>query len=157
MRNAKTFQIRKNLTATVSELTVAQCLELFWLIGDFAYPSQFETFLQAHADDLLHKAQELVTLSKDYPFKKLSTDEQQALIGHFADVNKAFFSTEEGAQGAGNAGFGTGDPTGFELYEDMAALVNALVRLGHGAAMSYPVSLMHEIVAELERQGEDDG
>lgn len=145
MQNAKTFHLNKKLKATVHELTVAQALEIFWLIGDYAYPSEFETFLQAHAADALSKARELVTLTPDVSFNKLKPDEQQALIGHFVSVNAAFFGSSETSAYYDE----TDDLTGFAHYENLVEVVNALIRLRHADVLNYPISFMNEVVAQI--------
>jgi hypothetical protein len=154
MRNTKTFQIRKKLNALVYELTVAQALEVFWLIGDFTYPGEFENFLQAHKADALTKAQELINFSPDFSLAKLTHDEQQALIGHFLDVNKAFFTGSNETPVSDNYGFEPLDLTGFEHFQNLSAVVNRLVRLKHVDVLNYPFSLLNAVIEELQKESE---
>jgi len=149
VRNAKTFQIRKNLAVTVAELTVVQVLEIFWLMGDFFYPTEFEAFLQAHRVDALAKARELVSFTPDFDLEKLTSEEQQALMTHFVEVNQAFFNGSGETQTHNAHGIEQPDLSGFEHYQALSAMVNALVRLKHTEVLSYPVSLLNAVVAEI--------
>lgn len=157
MRNTKTFQLRKKLVATVYELTVAQALEIFWLLGDFAYPAEFEAFLLAHHADALAKARELVKLSPDISFKKLSADEIQTVVGHFIAVNKAFFNSDNEQQSTNQYGVEYPDLTGFEHYENLSGLVNSLVRLNHTDVLNYPMSLVNNVAEALKAEAEKNG
>ena len=147
MINKKTFQLRKNLTVTIQELTVADIMEIMWLMGDFAYPSEFELFIQKNKLDVLRKASEVVYFTPHCDFSKLKETELKKVIELFAEVNDTLFNNGNNTEQHSRSGFAE--------YKEMSATVNALVRLKHTDVLNYPFSLMLEISESLKKEVEN--
>ena len=119
------------------------------MMADFFYPAEIEQFATECLDDLLLKSDQVMKFNRSgFLSSKLNQEERQQVLAHFMAVNKAFFG-EKTVTSSGYSDDVQVNLTGFTLYEQMAANVMALTRLGHPNVLAYPFSLFLLAIDDL--------
>lgn len=148
VRNSKRITLNQRLSCTAFELSVAQILELFWLLDEFVYPAELEVFIAENKRLLLEKAAAYFQFSSKASFESLAVAEVEKLTELFFSINAAFFNPDQ--EPVNDFGIEPPPQTGKTLYKILAHNVNLVIMKGHSNALDYPLSFFNQVLKNLE-------